>query len=84
MCTAYRASFRHILEKRECAFHPLFATTNAFNISIFETEFSHFFRRVGLGVETVHHCKQNSVISVEEWVLVLKLFTTVNRIQSFL
>ena len=37
-------------EESECAFHPLFAVTNAFNVCIFEGEFSHFFRRAGLGV----------------------------------
>ena len=36
----------------------LFAIKNTFNVCIFETEFSHFFRGVGLGVYTVHHCHQ--------------------------
>ena len=44
--------------KWQSAFHPLFAITNALNIWIFKTEFSHFFRGVGLGVESVHHCHQ--------------------------
>ena len=43
-------------EQRLCAFHPLFAITNAFDICIFEREFSYFFRGVCLGVESVHHC----------------------------
>ena len=34
----------------------LFTITNAFHICIFETEFSRFFKGVGLGVYTVHHC----------------------------
>ena len=47
--------------KWKCAFHPLFAITKAFLVftsGIFETDFSHFFRGVGLGVYTVHHCHQ--------------------------
>ena len=39
-------------------FHSLFAITNAFNIYIFESESSHFFRGVCLGVQGVHHCHQ--------------------------
>ena len=46
----------HSGKKGQFAFHPLFATANAFNICFFETEFSHFFRGMGLGLETVHHC----------------------------
>ena len=61
MCTAYRASFRHILNKVTVCFRPLFATTHAFNICIFEIEFGHFFRGVCLGVYSVHHCHQEEL-----------------------
>ena len=56
MCTAYTASFPHILKK--VTFDPLLAIANAFNICIFEREFSCFFRGVGLGASSAHHCHQ--------------------------
>ena len=37
----------HSEERDKFAFHPLFAIANTFNISVFETEFSYFFRGVG-------------------------------------
>ena len=43
----------HSEKKWQFTFHSLFAITNAFNIYIFEREFSHFFRGVGLGVSNL-------------------------------
>ena len=60
MCTAYRASFRHIL-KKVTVFILLFAITYAFNICIFERDLCYFFRGVCLGVYSVHHCYQGPV-----------------------
>ena len=48
----------HSEKKSEFSFHPLFAISNAFNISIFGRKFSCFLRGVGLGVKCVHHCQQ--------------------------
>ena len=52
MCTTYRASFQHILKRVIVCFSSP-AVTNAFNISIFEREFSYFFRGVCLGCLTL-------------------------------
>ena len=59
MCTAYRASFRHILEKKVTVLFILSLQQQMLLTSAFS--------------------KQNSAISLEEWVLVLKLFTTATR-----
>ena len=59
MCTTYRASFPHILEKSDSV--------------LFTLSWQQWM------LLTCAFSKQNSVISLEEWALVLKLFTTATR-----